>query len=41
LLRASCWFLLWLILRASDGGDMFFWNFDWLSTDYMTLYPRR
>jgi hypothetical protein len=28
------WFL-------EDGGDMFLWNADWLSTDYMVLYPRR
>jgi hypothetical protein len=23
-----------------DEGNMFLWNTDWLSTDYMVLYPR-
>jgi hypothetical protein len=33
--------LLGLFFDPEDGGEMFFGNFGWLSTDYMALYPRR
>jgi hypothetical protein len=37
LLLASCWFLVWIILRPWR----FFQNVGWLSTDYSALYPKR
>jgi hypothetical protein len=30
-----------LLFGLEDGGYMFLRNFGWLSTDCMTLYPRR
>jgi hypothetical protein len=37
----SRWFLAGLFFDREDGGDMFFRNVGWLSTDYTALYPRR
>jgi hypothetical protein len=34
-------FLRGVFLKPKDGGDMFFRNVSWLSTDYTVLYPRR
>jgi hypothetical protein len=34
-------FFLGLFFSHEDVGDMFLRNVDWLSTDYMVLYPRR
>jgi hypothetical protein len=33
--------LLGLFVNLEDGGDLFLWYISWLSTDYMTLHPRR
>jgi hypothetical protein len=33
--------LLCLFFDHGDGGEMFFRNVGWLSTDYTALYPRR
>jgi hypothetical protein len=33
-------FLLWLILRPEDGGDLFLRNVIWFLMDYTALYPR-
>jgi hypothetical protein len=33
-------FLLGLFFDTENGGDMFFRNVGWLSTDYTALYPR-
>jgi hypothetical protein len=30
-----------LFFDPEDGGDIFFQNVGWLSTDYMALYPRK
>jgi hypothetical protein len=34
-------FLLGLLFKPEDGGNMFLWNVGWLSADYMLLYFRR
>jgi hypothetical protein len=34
-------FLLGLVFNPANGGDMFLWNFGWLWTDYIALYPIR
>jgi hypothetical protein len=34
-------FLFGLFFYPEDGGDMFFRNVGWHSTDYTALYPRR
>jgi hypothetical protein len=34
-------FFLDLFFDTEGGGDVFLRNVGWLSTDYMTLYPRR
>jgi hypothetical protein len=33
--------LLWSFFQTEDGSDLLLRNFDWLSADYMALYPRR
>jgi hypothetical protein len=33
-------FLLGILFNPEDGGDMFFRNVGWLSTDYIAIYPR-
>jgi hypothetical protein len=33
--------ILLRLFDPEDGGDMFLRNVGWLSTDYMTLYPRK
>jgi hypothetical protein len=33
--------LLSLFFNPEDGGNMFFWNVSWLSTDYTASYYRR
>jgi hypothetical protein len=39
---ATCFMLVSCCLFGPEaGGDMFPRNFDWLSTDYTALYPRR
>jgi hypothetical protein len=30
-----------LFFYPEDGGDVFLINVDWISTDYIALYPRR
>jgi hypothetical protein len=43
-LLATCFhagFLLCSFYDLEDGGDMFLRNVGWLSTDYMSLYPKR
>jgi hypothetical protein len=37
----SRWILLGLYFYNEDGGFMFLRNINWLSSDYMVLYPRR
>jgi hypothetical protein len=32
--------LAWFIFNHKDGGDIFFRNVGWLSTDYTALYTR-
>jgi hypothetical protein len=39
--RFQAGFLLGLFFDSEYGGDMFFRNVGWLSTDYTALYPRR
>jgi hypothetical protein len=34
-------FLFRPFIYPEDGGDIFLQNIDWLSTEYMVLYPRR
>jgi hypothetical protein len=41
MLPASWWFLVWLVLRPWKWGDIILRNFNWLSRDRKTLYPRR
>jgi hypothetical protein len=36
-----CSFLFGLFFDPEDGGDMFFRNVGWISTDYKALYPTR
>jgi hypothetical protein len=41
LLTVLYWCLAWLILPPWNWGSIFLRNIEWLSTDYMALYPRR
>jgi hypothetical protein len=35
------YFFFSFLLNPEDGGDMFLWNFGWLSANYMALYPKK
>jgi hypothetical protein len=39
-LSASCWSLAWIIFDSENGGDIFFRNVNWLSTNFTAFYPK-